>query len=93
MATDLFALFPDLPWPRIGHPPLRLWPEQKLPAPPRPRQLFQDRDRSAVRDSALREILDIGQRERRRLTARGTGARALDEIIRIARAALTLQEE
>ena len=26
MATDLFTLFPDLPWPRIDHPPARLWP-------------------------------------------------------------------
>jgi hypothetical protein len=88
MATDLFALFPDLPWPRIGHPPARLWSEPQLPSPPRPRQLFQDRERSAVRDAALRQILEIAQRERRRLTARSVGARALDKIIRIARAAL-----
>jgi hypothetical protein len=88
MATDLFTLFPDLPWPRIGHPPTRLWPEQKLPSPPRPRQLFQDRDRSAERDAALRQILEIAQRERRRLTTRGASAWVLDEIIRIARAAL-----
>jgi hypothetical protein len=88
MATDLFTLFPDLPWPRIGHPPARLWPEQQLPSPPRPRVLFQDRERAAVRDSALRQILEIAQRERRLLTARSTSARTLDEIIRIARAAL-----
>jgi hypothetical protein len=50
--------------------------------------LFQDRERSAVRDAALRQILEIAQRERRRLTARSAGVRALDEIIRIARAAL-----
>jgi hypothetical protein len=80
MATDLFALFPDLPWPRIGHPPARVWPPSL-----QPRQLFQDRDRDAARAAALRQIYAIAVSERRRLRAGSAGARALDQIIEIAR--------
>jgi hypothetical protein len=87
MATDLFALFPDLPWPRISPPPPRVWPEQDLPPPPRPRHLLTDR-KSAKEAAALREIYEIALRERKRLTPRSAGARALDQIIEIARTAL-----
>jgi hypothetical protein len=83
METDLFALFPDLPWPRIAHPPPRVWPKS-----PQPRQYFQDRDRNHARAVALRQIYAIAVRERRRLNARSVGARALDEIVEIARAVI-----
>jgi hypothetical protein len=88
MATDLFDLFPDLPWSRIEHPPPRVWSQRELPPPPRPRHMFRDRDRGASEESALRRIYVIALRERERLTPRSDGARALDQIIDIVRAAL-----
>ena len=87
MPSDLFDLFPDLPWPRINPPPRRVWPEHELPPPPRPRQLLPDRE-SANHAAALREICEIALRARKRLTPRNAGARALDQISEIARAAL-----
>ena len=88
VATDLFELFPDLPWPRIEHPPPRVWPQQELPPPPRPRHMFLERDRAARLDVALRRIYEIAVRERKRGTPRSAGVRALDQIIDIARIAL-----
>ena len=89
MDTDLFALFPDLPWPRMGpHPPARLWPQQDLPPRPRPRRLLRERH-SASRGAALREISVIAVRERERLGRKSVGGRALDQIIGMAREALT----
>jgi hypothetical protein len=50
--------------------------------------MFPDRDRGASQESALRRIYVIALRERERLTPRSDGARALDQIIDIVRAAL-----
>jgi hypothetical protein len=65
-----------------------VWPQQELPPPPRPRHLFQERDSAAPQEQALRRIYAIAVRERKRLTRKSAGARALDQIIDIARAAL-----
>jgi hypothetical protein len=50
--------------------------------------MFQDRDRDRSEAAALRRIYAIALRERKRLTPRSAGARALDQIIEIARAAI-----
>jgi hypothetical protein len=50
--------------------------------------MFRDRDRGASEESALRRIYVTALRERKRLTPGSAGARAMDQIIGIARGAL-----
>jgi hypothetical protein len=92
MARDLFAIFPDLPWPRVGHPPPRDW--GKLPPPaPSSRSNLAARRRLGVGSAttaanALRRIYAVALYERRRLKETDPGRRALDRIIELARAAI-----
>jgi len=93
---DLFTVFPDLPWPRIGHPTARRW--DKLPLPPRPLRRHLKRPRSmADRRSAapspddrvaLRRILEIALSERGRLKAKSASRRSFDRIAHLAHGAL-----
>jgi hypothetical protein len=80
MEHDLFAVFPDLPWTRVRHPPARNW--RRLPPPPRSRG-----GRAAGRIT-LHRILAVALNERRRLRTDGPGRRALDRIIQLTRAAV-----
>jgi hypothetical protein len=92
MERDLFTLFPDLPWPRVGHPPPRDW--EKLPPPPRSsRSNLAARRRLGVGPAttaanALRRIYAVAVYERRRLKDTDPGRRALERIIELARAAM-----
>lgn len=84
---DLFAIFPDLPWPRIGHPRIRRL--EKIPKPP----VFRTRDRRRTereaKHDALQRISIIAQDERRRLSPASPLGRALADIIMLASAAMT----
>jgi hypothetical protein len=89
MDRDLFAIFPDLPWPRIGHPRIRRL--ERLPKPP----LFGSRNRRTARESlqeALQRISIIAQNERKQVGAASPRGRALAEIIMLASAALSSRD-
>ena len=85
MDRDLFAIFPDLPWPRIGHPRIRRL--ERIPKPP----LFHIRDRRRMaRDAkhdAVERIRIIAQNEIRQVSAVSPLGRALAEIIILTSAA------
>jgi hypothetical protein len=74
---DLFAMFPDLPWPRIRRPKIR-----KLPRPRKPH----DRRRASRRleHDALRRIYAIAYHERSRAGAATVRGRSLAKIMKIA---------
>lgn len=93
---DLFTLFPDLPWPRIGHPTARRW--DKLRLPPRlprrhlrrPRTTDDQRAASLSPDDrvALRRILEIALSERGHLKPNSASRRGFDRIAHLAHGAL-----
>ena len=92
--SDLFTIFPDLPWTRTAHPAARQW--KRLRQPPRSRHLHRPRAltdrRSDPADSAhraaLRRIADIARIERKLLKMGSGSRRRIDKILELADSAL-----
>ena len=83
---DLFAIFPDLPWPRIRRPQIRKL--ERLPKPPKSRLHERRRIPRETEHDALRRICIIALNERRQAGATSARGRVLTRIIRIASAGL-----
>ncbi len=98
MAKDLFEIFPDLPSPRLAHPPARKdiqnveYPppptttvaRRRIPTVDREKEVLALRKLHQADTVALRRIRDIAQAEYDRLTPKDRSSRVLRTIVALA---------